>query len=313
MKTPILRPPVEAILFGFERIGMVIRIAWFPIVLVIAAYIGVVGAYGGEALTDIDWTSGDPEKALEDVFFSGDFVMMQLLLSMAMPLLASLLLSCVYVALTRASTLAAYEPPSFPIYFALGSRELKYFIVRLLYAILIGVVGTILALTGAAVIGVVAAIADPIEGQLQALVVAPGVAIALMLGLAWFWVALRFLPALPIAAVENRIDFLAAWKMTKGNFWRLVTSGLFFFGLLYGAAFVMMILIFIPTTIILAIAGGILYSVMGAAGFAIFALLALLAIIAFIVVGSFMLAAESAFPARIYAYLSGCGEDCKIY
>ena len=41
--------------------------------------------------------------------------------------------------------------------------------------------------------------------------------------------------------------------------------------------------------------------------------LAIVLIPATIALASFGLAAEAAYPARVYAYLTGCGDDCRIY
>ena len=71
MKLPVLRPPLEAVLFGFERIGMVIRIAWLPIVIVILLYGGALALLAGAGLNASDFSSDDPESALEAAFGSG--------------------------------------------------------------------------------------------------------------------------------------------------------------------------------------------------------------------------------------------------
>jgi hypothetical protein len=320
MKTPVLRPPVEAVLFGFERIGMVIRIAWLPIVLSVGLYVALFySLMGGEALGGIDWSAADPSLAtdpsiaLKSIVAHENFAQFYLLNSLVLPLLVSLILSCVYVATTRASTLADYEPPSLPFYFALGPRELRYFVVRILYAILIVVTGVIFLGLIAGVVAAVAAVTGSIDAETNPLVIAPGAAVAIWLFIVWVWIVMRFLPVLPIAAVENRIAFGDAWKMTKGNFWRLVVSGLFFLALLQGVIFTLILVIFVPAALILGLVGAFAYSFAGAASFAVFALLAVLAVPAFIAIGSFALAAEAAFPARLYAYLSDCGDDCKIY
>ncbi len=320
MKTPVLRPPVEAVLFGFERIGMVIRIAWLPIVLSIGLYVASFCALvGGEVIGNVDWSAADPSLAtdpsiaLKSIVAHESFAQFYLLNSLVLPLLASLILSCVYVATTRASTLADYEPPSLPFYFALGPRELRYFVVRILYAILIIVTAVIFFGLIAGVVAAVIAVTGSIDAGANPLVIAPGAAVAIWLFIVWVWIVMRFLPVLPIAAVENRIAFGAAWKMTKGNFWRLVVSGLFFLALMQGIVTTLMLVIFVPAVLILGLVGAFAYSFAGAASVAVFALLAVVAIPAFIAIGSFALAAEAAFPARIYAYLSDCGEECKIY
>lgn len=313
MKLPVLRPPLEAVLFGFERIGMVIRIAWLPIVIVILLYGGALALLAGAGLNASDFSSDDPESALEAAFGSGGFVAGYILLTTVMPFAAMLVLSCVYVAVIRAATFTDFEPPSLPFYFALGGRELRYFITQILYGILISISAVIMIGLVAGAIGLTALAADAIEGQVKALIVAPGAAVSIWLVIVWLWIVVRFLPVLPIAAVENRISFQDAWALTKGNFWRLLISGALFISILQGVVMILFVLFFIPAALViglLAVAG---FGVVGALSFALFALLAIVLVPATIALASFTLAAEAAYPARVYAYLTGCGDDCRIY
>lgn len=313
MKTPVLRPATEAVLFGFERIGMVIRIAWLPIVIAIALYVvPFVLFMGGSIHETVQYSSGDPEAAIEALFESPGFIGFYILQSTILPLLASLVLSCVYVAATRASTLAEYEPPSLPFYFALGPRELKYWVTKILYAILIVLVTVVIASVGAGVAAGAVAGAEAMDGEAKALVIAPAVAIGIWLVLIWLWILLRFLPVLPIAAVENRIAFGDAWKMTKGNFWRLLLSGAMFLALLQGVTLILFVAIILPPAIILGLLAVFGAGFIGPAALILLVLLGLIVFAGMIALAAFALAAESAYPARIYAYLSGCGDACKI-
>lgn len=314
MKTPILRPAAEAVLFGFERIGMVIRIAWLPIVLVLALYAAtfffLVGEAGLSSMPPID--GDDPEEAMRALLEMEGVATFYALQMTILPLLATLLLSCVFVAVTRASTLADYEPPRTPFYFALGAREIRYFLAVLFYVILLFLAAAALAGVGAAVCFAAVSAAGGLADQAKAIVFAPMAAIILWLALVWMWLAVRFLPALPIAAVENRISFGDAWKMTKGNFWRLVLSTVMFFAMLQTLLFVLLLAIFLPAAVILGLVAGFGYGFMGEAALAVFALLVILAIPAVIALIAFAVAARAAFPGRIYAYLSGCGDACRI-
>jgi hypothetical protein len=229
-----------------------------------------------------------------------------------MPLAASLILSCVYVAATRASTLTDYEPPNLPFYFAIGGREIRYFIVRLLYTILAIVVTVFLGAIGAGVVVLAIGAVETVTGEGSAVVMALVGALVLWLILIWLWILLRFLPVLPIAAVENRIAFGDAWKMTKGNFWRLLLSGAMFIAILQGVLMVFILALFVPAAVVLGLVGVIGASVAGPGAFIVLAPLAIIGILALIVFAAFSLAAESAFPARIYAYLSGCGDACRL-
>lgn len=313
MKTPILRPATEAVLFGFERIGMVIRIAWLPIVVAIGVYAGsFFMLLGASAFDNLPVSVDHPEQTVEAILKSPGFAAFYALNSILLPLLVSLILSCVYVAVTRASTLAAYEPPNLPFYFALGPREIRYFIARLLYVVLIILVTIAIAAAGAGVAALAIGGIEAAEGQAKALVIAPAAAIGVWLALVWLWVLLRFLPVLPIAAVENRIAFGDAWRMTKGNFWRLLMSGAMFIAMLQGLLFVFVLAIVAPAAIVLGLIAAFGAGFVGPAALVVMALLVLVLIPGIIALAAFGLAAQAAYPARIYAYLSGCGDDCKI-
>jgi hypothetical protein len=324
MKTPILRPPVEAVLFGFERIGLVVRLAWLPIVLCFLLYAGAFVQFGGGDFAVLASAAseapapGDSGARLGDLadrlaaMRDGPGAGFMILQSTLLPLLAGLILSCVYVAVTRASTRADYAPPRLPFYFALGGRELRYFAVRILYAIVAILSGVVFVMGIAAAIAFGVGAATPLEGSAKALAIAPAAAVAIALLAVWIGILVRLLPVFAIAAVENRIAFGDAWRMTKGQTLRLLASGVFFIAVLQATVIAFALIIFLPAIVALGLLAAIGYGVLGAASFVVFALLALVAIPAFIAIAAFSVAAEAAFPARLYAYLSECGEQCKI-
>lgn len=310
VKTPIIRPAVEAIVFGFERIGMVVRIAWLPIIIVLVLYAAAFMALAAAA--DITLT-GDVESQIEDLIANPAALAVYRLFTTILPISSMLILSCVYVALTRAATHAAYEPPNLPFYFAFGSREFRYFLTRILYTLLIIAATLVLLLVGAALGAGAYALYSTADEMMRAAIIGCGVSASVWLLLIWLWVIVRFLPVLPIAAVENRIAFGDAWKMTKGAFWRISLSGAFFVAMLQGVAFVLMIALILPVAII----GGVMLAVgastsFGPALIAAVAVSVLILVPGFIAMAALIMAAQAAFPARLYAYLTGCGEDCKI-
>ncbi len=292
---------------------MVIRIAWLPIVLVILLYAGSFVLLAGAGLGSADFSGADPEEAIGALFESSGFLAGYLVISFVMPFVSMLILACVYVAVTRAATYTNFEPPSLPFYFALGSRELRYFVTQILYGIIIGFSAMITAGLVFGAIGLTAVATEAVDGQAKALIAAPGAALAIWIVLVWLWIVLRLLPVLPIAAVENRISFGDAWTMTKGNFWRLLISGALFVSVLQGVVMMLFIIFFIPAAVIIGLLAFVGFGVVGPAAFALFVLLALFLVPAVIALASFTLAAEAAFPARIYAYLTGCGEECRLY
>ena len=121
----------------------------------------------------------------------------------------------------------------------------------------------------------------------------------------WVWLSLRLLPAPSIAAVENRIDFGAAWAMTKGNFWRMIGAGILFIFIYQAVVSVFFLVALIP--------GAMIFGLIFAAGAALGDIIAMLGLFVMALVGAglliaivaFGMAAEIAFPARIYAHLAG--------
>ncbi len=313
MKMPIMRPAIEAVLFGFERIGMVVRIAWLPIVicigLFVAAFAMLVGVAGVEHLHD---AAGDPEDMMAAIMASPGFMTFYALQFTVMPIVVALILSGVYVAVTRASTLADYEPPNLPFYFAVGPREIRYVIARILYAIILGLTMMAIAIPAAGIAFAAVSGVEALDGDARALVIAPAVGLGLWLILIWLWVLVRLLPVLPIAAVENRIAFGDAWKMTKGNFWRLLFSGAMFLAIFQGVLSTLMFVLILPAVVIVGLIVGLAAGFVGPAALVGLGVLVLLLIPVIVVLAAFSLAAQAAYPARVYAYLSGCGDDCKI-
>ncbi|MEM9168131.1 MAG: hypothetical protein AAGC56_00625 [Pseudomonadota bacterium] len=315
MKTPMLRPVVEALVFGFEQIPTVIRIGWFPLLLAIIIPTVAFSTLCGPTCSPqiVVEGEGDPEIIAEAVGEALEAINPVLLVSCAVivGLIAELLVAPIMVVVTRAATRADYTPPRGPIYFALGPREIRYVLVQLIYGVIIAVLVTVFGGLAALAIGGGVAAMEETGGAAGGFALGAGALAALALGLVGLWLALRFLPVLAIAAVDNRIDFGGAWAMTKGNFWRLAISGLFFINLLSVATMVFFLVIILPVALVLLLASAALSALLGAGAFVLMALLALIALPAGIAVICFSVAAEAAYPGRIYAYLSGCGDECK--
>ncbi len=320
MKLPMLRPVLEAVTFGFDRIGMMIRIAWLPIFLVIVLQIGagamICDAFGvfdaGDAI-DLD-AAGQPRIDIEniEVNVNAAAIGAAIFWSIVVGFGTVLLFAPVLVAATRAATRGDYEPPAGPAYFAMGPRQVRYAIVQIVYGLLLLALG---AVFGTAAIGVgvgSAALAVEMESQLSPLFASTGVSAAIAIAIIGVWIGLRFLPVLAIAAVEDRVSFGDAWAMTKGNFWRLVLSGLFFLQILQAATAVLFIAFIAPVLVVAALIAGAVSSLIGPAAFILVAIAALILLPAIIAVAAFNLGAQAAYTGRVYAYLSGCGDACKI-
>lgn len=318
MTLPMLRPALEAVTFGFERIAMMVRLAWLPIALVIGLHVAVgvwlsttFGVADLAATAHMDTEAG-PDLDFSVVDVSGADVGLGLLAVFGLALGSIALFSPVLVAATRAASRSDYEPPSGPAYFVFGPRQVRYVVVQLGYGMLLvtllAVFGGMAALVG---VGCVAA-ATEMSGPLAPLLGATGVGAAVAITLTGVWIGLRFLPVLAIAAVESRIAFGAAWAMTKGNFWRLLLSGLFFVQILQGSIAVVFIAFVVPVVAMTALLATAISGFVGPAVAILVAIAALVVLPAIIAVAAFTLGAQAAYPGRVYAYLSGCGEDCKI-
>ncbi len=302
-RLPILRPATEAALFSFERIGTVLRLAWFPVLLTIALFaLAFHNLVGLDFFKSIDFAN--PDATLDGVTLPPEFLTFLNFATTSLSVASALILSCVYVAMTRAAAGAGYEPPQGALFIALGGREIRFFLVRILYAMIL--LAAIFAATGVgAVVALGAArVAEGLDGAMKAAAVAPAAAIAIALVVAVMVVALRFVPALPIAAIENRIAFGDAWRMTKGNVIRIALSGAMFAVILQGVVIVLLLAILLPAGIVLGLLAAFGYAFAGPPSLAILALLAVFLVPGVIALAAFALAAEAAWPARVYAYLS---------
>lgn len=300
-----MAPPLEAIQFGFNRIGMVLRIAWLPYLLVIGLYIGAV------ALLTI---AGAGLDGIAESDFDGGFDLVApgvgaVILFIGMVLLGGVILSCISVAVTRAAAEDGYTPPGGWAYFALGPREVRYFVVQLLYGILASVsmlvtVGVIFAL-----IALIAVASEPLEGESKLFIIGPGAILILLSFLTWLWIVLRFALVMPIAAIENRIAFGDAWAITKRNFWRLVVSGLIFSVVLQAViffAFVALLLIGLFVFGVFAAMAAVVWEPIGAIGvLASF----LIGVPAYFAIVAFAFGAQLAYYALVYKYLRDPAAD----
>ncbi|MEO1015456.1 MAG: hypothetical protein AAFX08_09755 [Pseudomonadota bacterium] len=320
MKLPMLRPVLEAVTFGFDRIGMMIRIAWLPILLVIALQIGAgamicdsFGVFDNAEVIDLD-ALGEPNIDLDEIDIQVDpgSVGGAFLWLLVVGLGTVLLFAPVLVAATRAATRDDYEPPSGPAYFAMGPRQVRYAIVQIVYGLLVLLLAVLFGGAAFTVGAGAVAVAVDMESQLSPLLASSGITAGIAIAIIGIWIGLRFLPVLAIAAVEDRIAFGDAWTMTKGNFWRLVLSALFFLQILQGATYVLFIVFVVPVLVIAALIAGAISGLIGPAAFVLVGLAALVLLPAVIAVAAFSLGAQAAYPGRVYAYLSGCGDDCKI-
>lgn len=179
--------------FAFEQIGAIIGLVWLPLVfLAILQFLpyAIGTAYPG----------GDPAReggaaALNLAFFMAAFVLYAM--------------NCVSV--TRQAL--GLRQGAASIHFALGWPEWRMFAAIIICVLLLA--------TAMGVYVKLGALLSTIAGKLPLLAIAAEV--YAILGLcAIVWLALRLFFLLPpIVVIEERVDFLRGWMLSRGNFWRI--------------------------------------------------------------------------------------------
>jgi hypothetical protein len=308
MKLPILRPAVEAIVFAFENIISIARIAWLPVLLVILLYCMSFFAFLGIGVGDVIGGGEGIDATMERAFGGPGLFGFYIAQFTVLPVVAMLLLACVYVAIIRAAVERDHAFPSGIAFFQLGVREIRFVLTQILYGLFIGVSAFIMIVILAATAWLTSAAIEAVDSAAQFLIIAPVVVLVVFVFMIWLWLVLRFLPVTAIAAVENRIAFGDAWSMTRGNFWRIIGAGLLFIFLYQAVVTVFAIVAVIPGLLV----AGIFFS----AGAALGEVIAVIGLVFLVIIGAIFLAAliafgagaEISFPARIYAHLSGRAE-----
>ena len=209
-KIPVIETVAESYRFIFGGLGKVIGLIWLPILIL------TVGSY----FTLIPYFSGTAE-ALE----AGDVSQQGLLFArvLGFDLVMVVLLSMIAVAITR-EILTPHKSVSY-VHFSLGMTELRVvaayfglimlmmvFVFALVMIGMIALFGAKAALPGAA-------------GQLQAMAFAGLAYLVGFVVLIYFLVRLSFL-MVPAVVAEGNYGIEQSWKLTKGNFWRIVAIGL---------------------------------------------------------------------------------------
>jgi hypothetical protein len=183
-----------AYVFVFEQIGAIIGLVWLPLVFV--AILQFLPYAIGTAYPGTDPSKEGGAAALNLTFFMAAFLLYAM--------------NC--VAVTRQAL--GLRQGAASLHFLLGWPEWKMFAAIIICLLLLGATIGIYARIGA-VISVAA-------GRM------PGLAIAAeaytILGLCGVvWLALRLFFLLPpIVVVEERVDFLRAWLVSRGNAWRIL-------------------------------------------------------------------------------------------
>ncbi len=204
-KVPVIQTIAESYRFILGSLGKVIGLIWLPVlVLTVGSYFTLVQAYS------------TMPAALE----SGD-VNQQGMLALRMlgfDLVMIVLVAMIAVAITR-EIMSPSKDISY-IHFSLGLAELRVIAGFLgLFMLLVAFV-VALALIGAGLSVAAASLPGAAGGSLLAAVQLIGV-----LALLYAMVRLSFL-AVPAAVAEGNFGVESSWKLTGGNFWRIVAVGM---------------------------------------------------------------------------------------
>jgi hypothetical protein len=190
--------------FAFVGIGKVIGLIWLPAFLMAGTSYFCMRPY-------IDFMATDPEPA--DILQHGGAIL---------GMLAGLLL-CLYffAVMAVAITREALHPTPTVTYFRFPFGGAVFRVIGGYFALMgLTLLFCVLLVLVAAVFGI-AAKSVPAGGGIAILIVTTVLMIAGFLGLIYAAVRLGYL-LVPAATEENHIGIEQSWKLTKGNFWRIV-------------------------------------------------------------------------------------------
>jgi hypothetical protein len=207
-RIPVTRTVAESYRFTFGGLSKVIGLIWLPIIiLTVGGYFTMVPYFSGMA------------GALEsgDVSQQGSLLLREL----AFELVMIVLMAMIAVAITR-EILNPVRRPSF-LRFALGPTEFRVvggvvalFFLMIVFVVILAIVGLVIGLVTGAVLPAAGAAGSKGAAGIGALAGVIG-----FLGLVYIMVRLGFL-LVPAVTMEGGFGLERSWKLTKGNFWRIV-------------------------------------------------------------------------------------------
>jgi hypothetical protein len=208
-KIPVPQTVLESYRFTFGGLGKVIGLIWLPIIiLTVGGYFMLVPYFSGMA------------GALEsgDVSQQGSLLLRELAFEIVMIVLVAM----IAVAITR-EILNPVRRPSF-LRFALGPAEFRVvgglialFFLMIVFIIILVIVGLVIGFAVNAVLPAAGAAA----GSKGAAGIGALAGLVGFFGLVYIMVRLGFL-LVPAVAMEGGFGLERSWKLTQGNFWRIV-------------------------------------------------------------------------------------------
>ena len=285
-KIQIGKVAIEGLRLFFGQFGSAVRIAWVPLVILVVAQIGYIILITPAMETfgaTFYYQNVDPEDELavvEQIIEAGGALFSQIgWQALAFMLVSTAAYMMLVVAWLRFGLLGDRLAGRIGL-LRLGGREIKTFFAYILWALLwlIMIGATVLVGVGLA----------EISPWLSAVAVVP-MAIVMVL-----WTT-RLLLVFPSVALDQGMRWGMAWRLTKGNSWRLFTA----FGL---ATLLVIAISFVPGVIV-----GILAFAMGFAGNVAFSLVDLISAIVQQITGVFSAMVLLGSLAEAYRQLNGPG------
>ncbi|MEL7030380.1 MAG: hypothetical protein AAGL49_14500, partial [Pseudomonadota bacterium] len=299
----------ETVSFGLKRWGVVLRVAWAPMLATaVVAAAALFLAFGP--------VMNDPElvAVIEGLEDETD---MSVITETMQPYLGTLApamilgLVVIFIAATAFYGMIAApisrlvilgEEPQGIFHLRFTGPAARYAVTQGLL-ILIGLLmfGLVFAVTGA--VAMTGGEAGEPPGALSGL----GLGLFLAAPIVLILVNVRLLPMSPGSAAEDRILLLAAWRMTKGRFWALFGAAVVYFLLVLGIAMGVQIAMSLVQGVGVLVTGLLAAAFGGGGAFlsaVVGALIAFVLLIANAIYLAFSYALQIAFPAIIYRELS---------
>jgi hypothetical protein len=209
-KIPVWRTIGSAYGFAFGNLATIIGLIWLPTVILLAGGYFVIAHYFAGVLTAI--ASGNRYAAYAG---AGYFYLYQV---------AALLFEAIVAAPVMRQALGLRDKPA-SIHFALGLAELRTFAAFMAYTLIVvtvEVIGFVLLLIAAGLIGFAAKTIGAVDGIAAGLIAVWTVRTLLatfFASIVYVTIRLSFL-LVAVTVDEKRIDLIRAWELTRGNFWR---------------------------------------------------------------------------------------------
>jgi hypothetical protein len=236
-KLPVFRVAGRAIGFTLWNCFTIFRLAWFPIVALFAAQIGL-SAY----IMQID---GETLRGLPNPFTVALVVERILAFNVANLVLQTIALAAVAVAIHRVILFGDRRPGQF-FNFAFGKTEFLYIVMGVLTALIVlGALAAIITpfvlfMSGGDPVGMFKRLVDDPDAASQAIKGAlsgGGLTVFFIFTFVAYvliiYLSLRLAVWPPAVVATNRISPSEPWQITRGNVWRLIGAFVLTFGWIY--------------------------------------------------------------------------------